>query len=178
MLPSDPNSKAARCAETVFEIWQRTADKRSTQMIFCDLSTPGKERPIEMVKKEDGSFGMAPFQNVYDDIRNKLLDMGIPGLLVFLFMAFLLIQKTLTCLKVCESTNDTVRILGGLTAWIGLLIYGLVSNTLANPAVMMTVIVVLSVCNAFQNVVFDRWDMVVAGMSRENNSTDCMVHAP
>ena len=78
MLPSDPNSKAARCAETVFEIWQRTADKRSTQMIFCDLSTPGKERPIEMVKKEDGSFGMAPFQNVYDDIRNKLLDMGIP----------------------------------------------------------------------------------------------------
>ena len=37
MLPSDPNSKAARCAEIVFEIWQRTADKRSTQMIFCDL---------------------------------------------------------------------------------------------------------------------------------------------
>ena len=62
MLPSDPNSKAARCAETVFEIWQRTADKRSTQMIFCDLSTP----------KGDGTF------SVYDDIRAKLLDMGIP----------------------------------------------------------------------------------------------------
>ena len=40
MLPSAPNSKAAKCAENVFEIWQRTADKRSTQMIFCDLSTP------------------------------------------------------------------------------------------------------------------------------------------
>ena len=36
MLPSDPNSKAAKCAENVFEIWKRTADQRSTQMIFCD----------------------------------------------------------------------------------------------------------------------------------------------
>ena len=36
MLPSAPNSKAAKCAENVFEIWQRTVDKRSTQMIFCD----------------------------------------------------------------------------------------------------------------------------------------------
>ena len=62
MLPSDPDSKAARCAENVFEIWQRTADQHSTQMVFCDLSTP----------KGDGSF------SVYDDIRDKLLELGIP----------------------------------------------------------------------------------------------------
>ena len=62
MLPSDPGSKAAKCAENVFEIWQRTAGQRSTQMIFCDLSTP----------KDDGSF------SVYDDIRDKLLELGIP----------------------------------------------------------------------------------------------------
>ena len=62
MLPSDPNSKAAKCAENVFEIWQRTADQRSTQMIFCDLSTP----------KGDGSF------SVYNDIREKLLELGVP----------------------------------------------------------------------------------------------------
>ena len=62
MLPSDPNSKATKCAENVFEIWQRTADQHSTQMIFCDLSTP----------KGDGSF------SVYDDIRDKLLELGIP----------------------------------------------------------------------------------------------------
>ena len=62
MLPSDPESKAAKCAETVFDIWQRTAEKRSTQMIFCDLSTP----------KGEGTF------SVYDDIRDKLLAMGIP----------------------------------------------------------------------------------------------------
>ena len=62
MLPSDPNSKAAKCAENVFEIWQRTAGQRSTQMIFCDLSTP----------KDDGTF------SVYDDIRAKLLELGVP----------------------------------------------------------------------------------------------------
>ena len=62
MLPSDPNSKAAKCAENVYKIWQRTADQRSTQMIFCDLSTP----------KDDGTF------SVYDDIRAKLLELGIP----------------------------------------------------------------------------------------------------
>ena len=62
MLPSDPESKAVKCAETVFDIWRRTAEKHSTQMIFCDLSTP----------KGDGVF------SVYDDIRSKLVSMGVP----------------------------------------------------------------------------------------------------
>ena len=62
MLPSDPESKAVKCAETVFDIWRRTAEKHSTQMIFCDLSTP----------KGDGVF------SVYDDIRSKLVAMGVP----------------------------------------------------------------------------------------------------
>ena len=62
MLPADPESKAVKCAETVFDIWRRTAEKRSTQMIFCDLSTP----------KGDGVF------SVYDDIRSKLVAMGVP----------------------------------------------------------------------------------------------------
>ena len=62
MLPSDPESKASKCAETVFDIWQHTAEKRSTQMIFCDLSTP----------KGEGIF------SVYDDVRDKLLVMGVP----------------------------------------------------------------------------------------------------
>ena len=62
MLPADPESKAVKCAETVFDIWRRTAEKHSTQMIFCDLSTP----------KGDGVF------SVYDDIRSKLVEMGVP----------------------------------------------------------------------------------------------------
>ena len=62
MLPADPESKAVKCAETVFDIWRRTAENRSTQMIFCDLSTP----------KSEGVF------SVYDDIRSKLVEMGVP----------------------------------------------------------------------------------------------------
>ena len=62
MLPADPESKAVKCAETVFDIWRRTAEKHSTQMIFCDLSTP----------KGEGVF------SVYDDIHSKLVEMGVP----------------------------------------------------------------------------------------------------
>lgn len=62
LLPDSDNGKVSVCAENIFEIWQRTANQRSTQMAFCDLSTP----------KEDGSF------NVYDDLRDKLIAKGIP----------------------------------------------------------------------------------------------------
>ena len=63
LLPESETGKVAACAQNVFEIWQRTADQRSTQMIFCDLSTP----------HNDGHF------NVYDAIRDKLIAMGIPA---------------------------------------------------------------------------------------------------
>ncbi len=117
MLPSDPDSKAAKCAENVFEIWQRTADQRSTQMIFCDLSTPGKERPIEMVQKEDGSFGMAPFQNVYEDIRTKLIELGVPeNEIAFIHNAKSEVQKKDLFAKV---RAGQVRILLGSTQRMG-----------------------------------------------------------
>ena len=62
MLPDSETSKVSTCAKNVFEIWQRTEKDRSTQMVFCDLSTP----------HGDGSF------NVYDDLRDKLVEKGIP----------------------------------------------------------------------------------------------------
>lgn len=62
MLPDDEHSKTAACAKNVYEIWEKTADQRGTQIVFCDLSTP----------HFDGSF------NVYDDLRAKLTEMGIP----------------------------------------------------------------------------------------------------
>ncbi len=79
LLPDSETSKVNACAENVFEIWQRTADQRSAQMIFCDLSTPGKERPIEMAETEPGAFEMASFQNLYDDLCDKLIAKGIPA---------------------------------------------------------------------------------------------------
>ena len=63
MLPDSDTGKVRACADNVFEIWQRTAGERSAQMVFCDLSIP----------KNDGSF------NVYDDLRDKLIAMGIPA---------------------------------------------------------------------------------------------------
>lgn len=79
LLSDSDTSKVNACADSVFEIWQRTADQRSAQMVFCDLSTPGKSRPIEMVPNEQGGYEMAEFQNVYDDLRNKLIARGIPA---------------------------------------------------------------------------------------------------
>ena len=79
LLPDSDTSKINACAGDVFDIWQRTAGQRSAQMVFCDLSTPGKSRPIEMVPNEQGGYEMAEFQNVYDDLRDKLIARGIPA---------------------------------------------------------------------------------------------------
>ena len=62
LAPDDENSKVSVCARNVYRIWAESTAQRSTQLVFCDLSTP----------KADGSF------NVYDDLRRKLLEIGIP----------------------------------------------------------------------------------------------------
>ena len=62
MLPDFEGSKLNACVDNIQRIWTETADKKSTQLVFCDLSTP----------KKDGSF------NTYDDIRNKLIKRGVP----------------------------------------------------------------------------------------------------
>ncbi|MDU5253265.1 MAG: DNA helicase, partial [Anaerococcus vaginalis] len=62
LLPDDPNSKVNVCVKNVFSIWDKTKENSSTQLVFSDMSTP----------KGDGEF------NIYDDIRNKLVNMGIP----------------------------------------------------------------------------------------------------
>ena len=61
-LPDDPNSKLNACVNNVLRIWNNTKEQKLTQLIFCDMSTP----------KGDGSF------NVYDEIRSKLLNAGVP----------------------------------------------------------------------------------------------------
>ena len=62
LAPDDPDGKVAVCARNLYRIWEQTKEKRSTQLVFCDLSTP----------TTDGSF------SVYDDLKKKLLDAGIP----------------------------------------------------------------------------------------------------
>ncbi|MGX7097336.1 helicase-related protein [Gemella bergeri] len=62
LLADNPDSKVNICVKNVFAIWDKTKEDRSTQLLFSDMSTP----------KGDGSF------NIYDDIRDKLVDLGIP----------------------------------------------------------------------------------------------------
>jgi len=62
MLPDAGESKVNACVENAFQVWEDGKDTQATQLIFCDLSTP----------KNDGTF------NVYDDVRNKLVERGIP----------------------------------------------------------------------------------------------------
>ena len=60
LLPDDPNSKVNTCINNIFSIWDKYRDEKSTQLVFCDMSTPSSEF------------------NIYDDIKEKLTKMGIP----------------------------------------------------------------------------------------------------
>ena len=62
ILPDFEDSKINACVDNIYRIWEENADKKSAQLVFCDLSTP----------KNDGTF------SVYDDIRKKLIERGIP----------------------------------------------------------------------------------------------------
>ena len=60
LLPDEENSKVNTCIKNIFSIWDKYSEEKSTQLVFCDLSTPSKEF------------------NIYDDMKNKLIAMGIP----------------------------------------------------------------------------------------------------
>ncbi len=101
MLPSDEKNKAGTCVEKAFGIWEMTKEQKSAQLIFCDLSTP----------KGNGEF------NVYDDIKRKLVEKGVPPEEI----AF--IHEANTELKKAELfgrvRNGKVRFLLGSTAKMG-----------------------------------------------------------
>ena len=61
-FPDSVDGKVSECARQCYDIWENTKDTKSAQLVFCDLSTP----------KNDGTF------NVYDDLKQKLMDMGVP----------------------------------------------------------------------------------------------------
>lgn len=66
-LPESEHSKAMTCAKNVYRIWRETSEQRSAQLIFSDLSTPDKFKSSE------------EFTNIYDSIKNHLIDMGVPA---------------------------------------------------------------------------------------------------
>lgn len=101
MLPDAPDSKVSACVENVCRIWEEYADTKAAQLVFCDLSTP----------KNDGTF------NVYDDMREKLIQRGIPAEQVrFIHEATTDAQKKELFAKV---RSGEVRILFGSTPKMG-----------------------------------------------------------
>lgn len=101
MLPDDPDSKVNACVDNVYRIWEKHADTKAAQLVFCDLSTP----------KNDGNF------NVYDDMREKLIQRGIPAEQVrFIHEATTDAQKKELFAKV---RSGEVRILFGSTPKMG-----------------------------------------------------------
>ena len=101
MLPDDPNSKVNACVDNMYRIWEEHADTKAAQLLFCDLSTP----------KNDGTF------NVYDDMREKLIQRGIPaGQVRFIHEASTDAQKKELFAKV---RSGEVRVLFGSTQKMG-----------------------------------------------------------
>ena len=106
MLPDDSNSKINTCVDRVFSIWTGGKQDLLTQMIFCDMSTPSISG-----KKKENTF------NVYDDIRHKLIDKGIPSSeIAFIHEAKSETQKKDLFTKV---RKGQVRILLGSTEKMG-----------------------------------------------------------
>ena len=101
MLPDEPESKVNACVEEVYRFWESGKEKKLTQLVFCDLSTP----------KNDGTF------SVYHDIRNKLVAKGIPaGEVAFIHEANTEARKKELFAKV---RRGAVRVLMGSTFKMG-----------------------------------------------------------
>ena len=103
MLPDDPDSKVNQCVSNLYEIWKKTKAKKSTQLLFCDMSTPSGKNAKDF--------------NVYDDIRKKLIERGIPKEEIeFVHNANTEVKKDKLFEKV---RNGDVRILMGSTQMMG-----------------------------------------------------------
>ena len=104
----EPQTKLNSCVQNVFDIWEKTAEKKSTQLVFCDLGVPQSK---EDLKKNGERF------DVYNDIRSKLIEKGIPEKeIAFIHDAASEVEKAKLFSKV---RNGDVRVLIGSTQKMG-----------------------------------------------------------
>lgn len=119
LLPDEAGTKVNACIDNVFRIWNETSENRSTQLIFCDFGVPTVQKKV---KDKDGNAiteseeDFSKF-NIYDDIRSKLINMGVPQEEI----AFIHSAKTKEAKeKLFEKVrNGDVRILIGSTSKMG-----------------------------------------------------------
>ncbi len=111
MLEDDPNSKVNTCIKNIYDIWNKTKENKSTQLVFCDLSTPKQN---EELYDENGIY---KFTDIYNDTRKKLVEKGIPReQIAFIHEADTEVRKKELFSRV---RNGDVRILIGSTSKMG-----------------------------------------------------------
>ena len=124
-LEDDPNTKLNQCVRNVFQIWQDTAADKMTQIIFCDLGVPKPKQTDSSKDSETDEKSMADIDSleesgtfcVYDDIKSKLVAMGIPKEeIAFIHDAKTEAQKSDLFEKV---RSGEIRVLLGSTAKMG-----------------------------------------------------------
>ena len=101
-----------------------------------------------------------------------LLAFGWAGLILFVGMVFLFVQKSLTCLCYTADRRDRAMILGGLMAIVGAMVFGTVRSFITFPRVFFTLMLVLALCSAYENLIFDESDVLTARQAGTSTEED------
>lgn len=107
--------------------------------------------------------------NLYFEL---LLSYGWAGLILFAAVVFLFIQKSLTCLGHTADRRDRAMILGGVTGVAGALVFGTVRSFITSPRVFFTLTLVLALCSAYENLIFDESDVLTAKQAGTSTEED------
>lgn len=107
--------------------------------------------------------------NLYFEL---LLSYGWAGLILFAAVVFLFIQKSLTCLGHTADRRDRAMILGGVTSVTGALVFGTVRSFITSPRVFFTLTLVLALCSAYENLIFDESDVLTAKQAGTSTEED------
>ncbi|MEG0179413.1 MAG: SNF2-related protein, partial [Oscillospiraceae bacterium] len=119
LASDDTENKVSVCAKNIYQIWKKTTEIYGVQLVFCDLSTPKSQRPIELQESGDGASRIISeqFINVYDDLKRKLISKGIPmHEIAFIHDANTEVQKKELFAK---TRSGQVRVLLGSTQKMG-----------------------------------------------------------
>lgn len=134
------------------------------------------DRAFVSVYPAYAEVGYASVSSVSGLYMDLMVTMGLPGLFLCLVLIFLFYQKTFTCLRACQTQEHSVLLLGGMISLSTLLIYGLISDAPVYLPVMAVAITIWGVVNAFENLIFDRWDVSAARVVSDHSRAECVLH--
>lgn len=116
-----------------------------------------------------GLGGVTDFHNLYFEL---LLGLGWAGLCLFVVLVFFFVQKGLTCLRHTSAVKDRAMILGGIASVACALIFGTVRSFITAPRIFFTVFLVIALCSAYENIIFDESDVLMADTAGHEYEAD------